>query len=97
MHFLNQIHLRYPTPNFRDDVIELIPEKLFGSLLFGQKVGSRRDPSHTDNVLVECKERPPTTRPRGKDQCVVLRLFARNARATDGACDLRKKGDLFVV
>src|SRR6266568_8020833 len=53
MHVLNQVHLRYAIPKLRVDIVELIPEKLFGSLLFGQKVRVRRDHSHTDDVLVE--------------------------------------------
>src|SRR5262245_18815380 len=52
MHLLNQVHFRYAIPKLRVNVVELVSEKLFGSLLFSQKVRVRRDHSHTDDVLV---------------------------------------------
>src|SRR5437773_2206852 len=38
MHLLNQVHFRYAIPKFRVDIVELVPDKLFGSLLSGEKV-----------------------------------------------------------
>src|SRR5947208_9206013 len=97
MHLLNQVHLRYALPNLRVDVVELIPEKLFGSLLFGQKIRARRDHSHTDNVIVERNEPSPVKLFCVENQSVVFRLFSRNARATDSTGDLREEGDLLVI
>src|SRR5437667_7373191 len=88
VHLLNQVQLRYAIPKLRVDVIELVPEKLFGSLLFGQKVRVRRDHSHTDNVVIKRNEPCPVKLFRVEDQSIVFGIFARNARATDGAGDL---------
>src|SRR6266487_481535 len=78
MHLLNQVHLGYATPNFRVDVVKLIPEELFWSLLFRKKVSPRRDHSHTDNVPVDRNEPRPMKLLRVEDQRVVLRGFARD-------------------
>src|SRR5437868_7525355 len=56
MHLLNQVQFRNTIPNLRVDVVELIAEKLFRSLFFGQKVRVWRDHSDADNVLVERNE-----------------------------------------
>src|SRR5436190_5784561 len=97
VHLLNQLHLRYAIPKLRVDVVELIPEKLFGSLFFGQKVSAGRDHSYTNNVVIERNEPCPVKLFRVEDQSIVFRIFTRNARATDGAGHLREKGDLLVI
>src|SRR5713101_1312428 len=97
MHLLNQVHVGYTTPNFWVDVVKLIPEELFWSLLFRKEVSAGRDHSHTDNVPVDRNEPRPMKLLRVEDHSVVFRLFARNARATDGTGDLREKGDLLVI
>ena len=66
-------------------------------MLFLQKVSPRRDHSDADDVLIERDEPSPVELLRIKNQCVVFRVFARSAGASDGAGDLRKKGDLLVV
>src|SRR6516164_8028910 len=53
MHLLNQLHFRYTIPKLRVDIVVLVPEKLFGSLFFGEKVRIWRDHSDTNNFLVE--------------------------------------------
>src|SRR5262245_10392420 len=56
MHLLNQLHLRYTIPKLRVDIVVLVPEKLFGSLLFREEVRIWRDHSYANNVLVERNE-----------------------------------------
>src|SRR5262249_37069765 len=97
MHLLNQVQFGYAIPEFRVDVVEFIPEKLFGSLLFGQKVRARRDHSHADNILLERNEPRSMKLFLVEDQRVIFRIFARSARATDGTGDLREEGDLLVI
>ena len=97
VHFLNQVQLRYAIPKLRVNVVELVPEKLFGSLFFGQKISVGGDHSHTDNILVERNEPGPMKLFRIEDQSIVFRLFARSAGATDSAGHLREEGDLLVV
>src|SRR4029450_1693886 len=80
MHLLNQVQLRYAIPKLRVDVVELIPEKLFGSLLFGQKVCAGRDHSHTNDVLVERNEPRPVKLFRVENKRVGFRVFSRKAR-----------------
>src|SRR5437667_2474937 len=97
VHLLNEVHFRYSIPKLRVDIVELVPEKLFGSLLFGEKVCVGRDHSYTDNVLVEWNEPRPVKLFRVEDQSVVFRFLTRSAGATDGAGDLREERDLLVV
>src|SRR5438552_18198889 len=59
MHLLNQVQFRYAIPNLRVDIVELVAEKLFGSLFFGQKVSVRGDHSYTNNVLIQWNEPRP--------------------------------------
>src|SRR5919108_6279995 len=97
VHLLNQLHFRHAIPKLRIDIVELASEKLFGSLLFSQKVGVWRDHSNTNDVLVERNEPGPVKFSRVKDHSIVFRIFARSAGATDGARGLREEGDLLVV
>src|ERR1043166_8733738 len=88
VHLLNQVQLGYTIPDLRIDVVELISEKLFGSLLFGQKIRVWRDHSHTDNVLVDRNEPGPVKLSRVEDQRIVFRFFAGSAGATDRSRNL---------
>ena len=85
VHLLNQVQIRYAIPKLGVDVVELVPEKLFGRLFFGQKVCIGRNHSDTDNVVVERNEPCPMKLFRVEDQSIVFKLFARSAGATDGA------------
>ena len=91
MHLLDQLHLGNTAPDFRINVVKLIAEELLRGLLFLQKVSPRRDHSDADDVLIERDEPSPVELLRIKNQCVVFRVFARSAGASDGAGDLRKK------
>src|SRR5438128_2849955 len=78
MHLLNQVHLGYATPKFWVDVVKLIPEELFWSLLFRKEVSPRRDHPDADDILIEWNEPGPVKFLRVEDQCIVPRGFARN-------------------
>src|SRR5256885_4563646 len=56
MHLLNQLHFRYTFPKLRVDIVVLVPEELFRSLLFSEKVRIRRDHSYANNLFVERNE-----------------------------------------
>src|SRR6266481_4947846 len=88
MHLLNQLQFRYAIPNLRVDIVELVAEKLFGSLFFGQKVSVRGNHSYTNNVLIQWNKPRPMKLSRIENNRVVFRIFARSAGATDGAGDL---------
>src|SRR5947207_13700963 len=88
MHLLNEVHFRYAIPKLRVNIVELVPEKLFRSLLFREKVRVWRDHSYTNNLLVERNEPRPMKLFRVEDHNVVFSIFARGGGATDGAGDL---------
>src|SRR5207249_8155453 len=97
VHLLNQVQLRYAISKLRVDVVELIPEKLFGGLLLGQKVRVWRHHSDADYVVIQRNEPRPMKLFRVENKRVVFRIFARSAGATDSTGDLREEGDLLVV
>src|SRR6266550_9409230 len=97
VHLLYQVHFRYAIPKLRVDIIVLVSEKLFGSLLFREKVRIWRDHSYTNNFLVERNEPRPMKLFRVEDHSVVFRIFAGGGGATDGVGSLREEGNLLVV
>src|ERR1041385_9557146 len=88
VHLLNQVHFRYPIPKLRVDIVVLVSEKLFRSLLFRKKVRIWRDHSYANNFLVERNEPRPMKLFRVEDHSVVFRIFARGIGSTDGASGL---------
>ena len=88
MHLLNELHFRYAIPKLRIDIVVLVAEKLFGSLLFREKVRIWRDHSYANNVLVQRNKPRPVKLFRVKNNRIVFRILARSSGATDCAGDL---------
>src|SRR5256886_17522862 len=74
MHLLNEVHFRYAIPKLRVNIVELVPEKLFRSLLFREKVRVWRDHSYTNNLFVERNEPRPMKLFRVEDHSVVFSI-----------------------